>query len=658
MRGVFLVALVAWGAAGAAGCRPALAQSSPWDSVVANTNWYVTEPELLAFGAPATSFANPFPLGDQTLWTLGASSNGVFTGITRAQLAVGPLLSESVQSINGRVTPSGQILMAFEPLPEGNVTIGLGQMVERDGAYQMEMQMITGSGLLVTHWASMVSYDPATLTPPAPRVIPSNASPQWTWTKGTPWRITSPGLFGSSGAGSLVITDYKSGYFWGAAVAPGGARSGSYTVLGSITPEGRVLLNTLSGGQLTSLYGTVEGDPAAAAMLLGTYDNNVLFTGDITYLSLVQPYANTVVAENNPAAVGAATSLYGVAGTLDGLFGPLAPAIGVLNGLEGSALSTAISQTLPVLSGAGAQATYATQRAFQQVILNRIVSGHEMVAPGAEGSAWVRPFGGFASQGTVDGVTGYDAGGGGIAFGMDARVSPDALLGGVLAFSHTSISGADAQVPNDLDVDTYQLGLYGSYGLAPGLDLNVQLDAGYNQNSENRTISFMGTSTSADYGGWTGHGGIGLVKQFAMSPRFAISPSARVDYAQVESEAYTESGAGALDLTVESQTYRELMLTTGLKANYRIDDHLYLSATAAAGYNTLDNQTQIIASYAGGGASFATNGPDVSPWLYTFGASLAGIRTGALDISLSYEGQASPSSFLGQTGSLRFKMVF
>ena len=631
----------------------AIAQSSAWDATISNTYWYVTVPQMLAYAAPSTSFANPIPIGDQTLWSLGTSVNGVFSGMSSGQLAIGPIVTVSDSIIQGSVTPAGQITMVFTPTTGGATTIGLGQMADRGGITEMEMQMITGTDLLVTHWAYMVPYDPTIFTPPSAQMVPSNASPQWAWTAGTPWHVVSPRLFGSASAGTVVITDYKSGYFWGTGVGPGGA---VFTVLGSITPEGKVLFNTISPAGLSSLYGDVTGNPSAAEMLLGAYNSLGNYTGDVTYLSLIAPYAEAVTAANNPSALGAAAVLYEVAGTTDGLFGPLAPAIDALNNLSGTALSTAISQTLPVLAGAGAQATYATRRALQQVIMTRLDAIHGTDAPGAERNAWLRPFGAFADQSSLDGVPGYSASGGGVAAGIDKVLSPDFVLGGVFAYSYTSITGGNDAVPNSLDISTYQLGIYGAYSLLPDLDVSFQFDAGLNDNSESRSIAFMGSTASADYGGYTTHAGLSLRKTFAMAPGITLAPTLRLDYAQVGADAYGETGAGALDLSVSSQTYRELMLSAGLKGAYQIADHVLVTANAGIGYNTLNNQTQITASYAGGGSSFVTTGIDVSPWLFTAGVGLVGMRTERLDLSVNYDLEASPSGFLNQMGSLVLKI--
>ncbi len=633
---------------------PALAQSV-WDPVISNTNWYVTVPQMLAYASGTNSFANPVAIGDQTLWALGTSVNGVFSGTSTGQLLIGDTYSYTTLTIQGTVTASGEILMVFTP-SSGPVTIGLGRMAERGGEYEMEMQMITGTSVLVTHWAYMTSYDPATFTPPQAQQVDSNESPNWKWTAGTPWRMTSPGLFGSAGQGNLVITNYDGGYFWGVAVAPGGASAGVFTVLGSITPEGRVLLNTISAGQLYSLYGGIVGSPAEAAMLLGAYDTTGVFTGDLTGLTLVSSYAGTMLRQGNPAAFGAASTLYTVAGSLEGLFGPLAPTIAALNSLDGPALSTAISQTLPVLNGAGAQATLATQRALQQVVMSRMDAVHGAEAAGAERNVWLRPFGAFANQGTVSGVSGYSASGGGMAAGMDGVLDTGGLLGGVVAYSGTSITGGNSLVPNSLDVSTWQVGLYGAQALAGDLNLSWQLDLGYNRNSETRNIAFMGTQASADYDGWTGHAGLALSRRFQFSPGVSVSPVLRFDYAQVQADAYSESGAGPLDLSVSSQTYRELMLTAAVKAGYSLAPGLVLTGHAGVGYNALNDQVSTSAAYAGGGGAFVTEGLDVSPWLYTAGIGLTGLKAGRMELGLNYDIETSTTGFLNQIGSVLIKM--
>ncbi len=634
---------------------PAAAQS-PWDAVISNTNWFVPVPQLLAYASPSTSFANPIPIGDQTLWTLGTSTNGVFTGTSNAQLAIGPVLSTSVSTIQGTVTPSGQITMVFTPVGGGTTTIGLGQMQSRGGSTQMEMQMITGSSLLVTHWAYMVPYNPATFTPPAAQVVPSNSSPQWAWTAGTPWRIVSPSAFGTRAPGTFIITDYKNGYFWGHGVGPCGRPA--FTLLGSITPEGKVLFNTLTRGQLTSLYGDVTGDATAAQMLLGTYDASALFTGDLTYTYLVRPYAEMVAATGSRSALGAAQTLYAIASTPAGLIGELAPAIAVLNDLSGSALSAALSQTVPVLAGAASQAAANTQRMLGQIASDRLdMLSSQTAAIKHDRHFWLRPLGGAANQDVHNGVPGYRMGGGGLAAGADATVAPRLSMGGLFAYASTSVTASTdwasaSMASGSVNMESYVLGLYGAYALTPTLHVTAKVNAGLSENDTSRAIGFMGSTATASYRSFATHISAGLRQNVALTPTLSLVPALRLDHLQVESDGYREDGAGALNLNVQEQAYRELLLTAELGARYKLTEQVALTTRGSVGYNTLDTATQITAAFAGGGTSFMTTGLALSPWLFTAGAGLVSAATETVTLGVHYDMQASPSGYLNQAGSV------
>ena len=639
-----------------------LAQSSVWDSTISNTSWYVPVPQLLAYMSPSTGFNNPLPIGDQTLWTLGTSVNGIFSGTSNASLAIGPAITHSTSSMQGTVTTNGKITIFFTPVGGGATTVGVGQMQNRAGSSQMEMQMITGSELLTTHWAYMLPYNPAVFSPPAAQAIPlSISAPNWAWTQGTPWKLTSPTTFGVSTPANFIITNYKNGYFWGQGVGPKGSSVSSFTLLGSTTPEGKVLFNTLSNSTLTSLYGDFSGTALNAQMLFAAYGATGAGDQLVAVADLVRPYAEAITATSNRSALGAANTLYSIAGTTNGLYGAMSPAIGTLNNLNGQALSNALSQTVPVLVGAASQATYNTQRAFQQTLMTRIdnlrgsESGNYF---DSDRQAWIKPFGSVLSQSGQNDVAGYRASGGGLAVGLDRALTPDLLLGGVFAYSYNAVRGSSDATTNNLGINSYQLGLYGNYAIAKNIDVDFQADMGLNQNSENRSIDFMSTGASASYRSYTGHLGLGIQQTLPVNQSFNFIPSLRLDYASINADSYQETGAGALNLNVNGQTYQELMLSARIKGDYKLSDTLKVTANAGVGYNTLNNQTQITASFAGGGNSFVTYGADVSPWLYTAGIGLVSFEKNGVELGVRYDLQASPTGFLNQMASVRFRMSF
>jgi subtilase-type serine protease len=262
----------------------AMAQSTIWDATVSNSNWYVPVPYLISYLSNDKSFAVPGPtvLGDQTLWAIGVSTNGVFSGTSSTELSNGQITSSSSMNMQGVVTDSGQILIEFLPTDgQGTTTVGVGQMRNIGGQTLMEMQMTTGGSLLLTHWAYMAPYNPALFTPPAPsQVITADVlSPQWQWTKGTTWQLVSPALFGSSNPATFKIADYNSGYFWG----QGAGATGNFTQIGSITPEGNVLFSFLDADSvLINLTGQIVGDGTTGTIVLHQYATSGIFGSGAT----------------------------------------------------------------------------------------------------------------------------------------------------------------------------------------------------------------------------------------------------------------------------------------------------------------------------------------------------------------------------------------
>jgi hypothetical protein len=258
--------------------RPAAAQSTTWDSLLTNSLWYVPAENLLAYMATSSNFANPQAVADQTLWNIGTSVNGVFSGTSIAEFKAGPLTFSSTTTMNGLVTDAGQVRIIFTQ-PDTPATIGIGQVREIGSHTFLEMQMITGEeDLYITHWAYMASYDGNPENLPNLEISPSQLrSEEWSWMAGTSWSLQNDDLFGTGQTGSFFLTSYHNGYYWGTGTGPEGSATETFSVLGSATPEGNILFNVLSGTTLTSLTGVISGTGATGHMLLRSYSTEGTF---------------------------------------------------------------------------------------------------------------------------------------------------------------------------------------------------------------------------------------------------------------------------------------------------------------------------------------------------------------------------------------------
>jgi hypothetical protein len=242
------------------------ADSSRWDWL-AGTVWYVPTENLLAYATPS-DLSDPTPVADQTLWYIDDATRGAVSGRALAKLSFSS--TPTSMAFAGVVTPGGQVRLEFQT-STSEPTTGIGQMRFVDGRWRIEMQMATPGSLLVTHWAYM-SQQLAGETPPEPigQLIDHDLlSPEWRWLAGTRWAIAGTSPFGTGpGTGVFEIDSYRNGYFWGA-----GTNGEPFNVLGSVTPEGNLLLLVcVEGGEPQARTGRLERTSAGGYMVLRSYE--------------------------------------------------------------------------------------------------------------------------------------------------------------------------------------------------------------------------------------------------------------------------------------------------------------------------------------------------------------------------------------------------
>ncbi len=116
--------------------------------------------------------------------------------------------------------------------------------------------------------------------------LPGPTPTRWAWLQDTYWYVpqanVSAILFDASSGSLLPVSDqtvyhisgYRNGYFWGETVAQLGSGSpSSSSLVGSVTPQGRVLLHFTSGSNVTEGYGEMTRKGRQWTM------ENQMFTG-------------------------------------------------------------------------------------------------------------------------------------------------------------------------------------------------------------------------------------------------------------------------------------------------------------------------------------------------------------------------------------------
>lgn len=140
---------------------------SDW-SWLEGTYWCVPPESLPALQLDTDDNALAWTV-DQTVWQITGYRTGYFWGVcsTLTRKAGeetaerGPRSRPVGFAMLGSITPEGRVHLTFLPYSgPASATTGLGRAIPHRDGWSLEMQMSTGSGTRMAHWAYMVPVRP------------------------------------------------------------------------------------------------------------------------------------------------------------------------------------------------------------------------------------------------------------------------------------------------------------------------------------------------------------------------------------------------------------------------------------------------------------------------------------------------------------------
>lgn len=327
----------------------------------------------------------------------------------------------------------------------------------------------------------------------------------------------------------------------------------------------------------------------------------------------------------------------------------------------GPQASRAVAQTLPLLTGGSMIAAQSALSGINRIIQARI-DGSAGLSSGddfyEDRNLWMKSFGSWAKQNDHKGVSGFKIDTYGLAVGLDGALSSSLRLGLAFAYSDMTIKSNATAASQRSDVAVHQMIGYGSYGFDGQTEINFQFDAGINYNKGKREIEFVSAEASSDYISYSAHTGVGIGRIFYVWPRTSISPSARVDYTWIKDKAYSETGAGLLNLDVESRSAEALLLGIEGKLAHQLNDYATLTARLGLGYDAINEQSSVSASFSSiPGTLFTTHGTDPVPWLGTAGLDAIFQVGNGLEIMGRYDHEYR-GSFVNQSALIKLRWSF
>ena len=265
---------------------------------------------------------------------------------------------------------------------------------------------------------------------------------------------------------------------------------------------------------------------------------------------------------------------------------------------------------------------YTTNQETAQIIDARLGALRQGLSSGDQlkgMSFWTQAFGQYADQDQREGIAGYEADTFGAAFGADTdRFHENLRVGASISYGKTDVDSDNAN-ETETDIDSYQATLYGEYNLAN--NVFVAGSASYTYNDINQTRRNVGGGASiatADYDS-DQYGLSAAIGQDIMVDRpefkraFIFTPQLTADYVYVDVESYDETGAGGIGLrNVTSEALENLDVGVSFDAQwqYLADNGGFIKPSVSAGYSYafINDEIETTAEFAGGSASFQTEG--------------------------------------------------
>jgi len=394
----------------------------------------------------------------------------------------------------------------------------------------------------------------------------------------------------------------------------------------------------------------------------GGYDNLIVTLSGAGYT-----YAELGQAEGGGAApyVGAALDQIQADGNAD--FAQILTALDDLGAESLAAEQTAIKQLAP--SQLGPQVVVANfginklADAVSQHQRNLLLSQNEKGSIGRSagseyqsGIFWGQISGGIADRQSDSSSDGYSQHYYGLTVGSDVQVSRNTTVGLSLGWVRSSANGIDGLAGDHLSVNDIQLTAYGTHRFDKAF-VNGMLGVAYNLYNQSRAIAFLNEKATASYDGLQYVGKIDGGYDFTVN-NVTLTPLAGLQAVITNNSGYTESGAGAANVSVGSQTFNTFTTTLGGRAITEMKT-AYGTLTPEVKLNWVHDLSRgVISTYAMlGGVKFTTATPRMASDGAQIGLSLALKTSDNFKIRVEYDGDIR-SGYASHSGQVKASWRF
>ena len=243
-------------------------------------------------------------------------------------------------------------------------------------------------------------------------------------------------------------------------------------------------------------------------------------------------------------------------------------------------------------------------------------------------TVWANAFGGFGEQGTNGDTTGYDFWNAGTMVGLDYAFAEELRVGGLLGYSYNRANLYEDS--GDSIDNALRLGGYASYNW-DNFFVDISPSMGIHIIESNRKLITNGLTAKGERTGldFNINGSIGYT--FNLPYDIDFTPSYSLGYTLFYDPDYTETGAGAGNLSYKSFNSNSLLQDTGVKFGklFRVSDKLAFLPEVWGGLeveylNTGGNRSSTTSTSIGG-SSYSTSMSSLETYRGYWGAGITAL---------------------------------
>lgn len=478
--------------------------------------------------------------------------------------------------------------------------------------------------------------------------------------------ITAPGDFGVLQVGG------------GGATLDAGSVIYPYYNSGSFIPAG-TQFNVITGGPV--IDNATLAQPSSVSLF---FTQNVVGGNILQLTAERRPYA-AIVQGVPPPMEGIAIALDAIAaaGTNDPT---LQTVLGQLDSLtSASALENALINLSPNVNYALIQSTHSAVNELFNSIEFRIESLKNLKPLGAEGYSIYRPepyytgknygdccddqntitgiwfdvYGSLLNQKFYKNVNGYYGDLVGYALGADWGRPETIIAGAALSYTNTHTVGNSEQA-NILDTQSVQGTFYAWYEPCEAVFLDILFGFSGNKYYSRRNIG-VGTFNTAAFATFYG---FEYAVQTDLGYAFTydylvVAPVGRFKYSYLQVNSYTEEGAAGVDLSVSTNSVKELIGGGGLKllGSKKFSQATYVPEfSALILYDFYGDGQELNSNFFGGGPLFPTDGPRPSHTIYLYSLGVTAYTNDHYSFEVRYDLEIRDRyHFYGNSGFMQLR---